>query len=151
MAQQKKQQQSLGWVSTERSACPHTSHTRTFNELRHNGQQITSLTAAMGKLILDTMSKSNIRRLVMEQQVYQLLLDMPLDEKQFLHFKWFGIYWRIGLGEQKSCRTASPFLVSLQLKLQQLQSQCKDFALTFYKFDITIGKSYTSNNETGAW
>lgn len=56
----------------------------------------------------------------MEQQAYQLLLDMPLGEKQFLHFKCFGIYWRIGLGEQKPCRTAPSALVSLQLMLQWL-------------------------------
>lgn len=56
------------------------------------GQQITSLTAAMGELILDTMSKSNIRRHVMEQRVYQLLLDIPLDEKQF-NFSSFQVIW----------------------------------------------------------
>lgn len=66
----------------------------------------------------------------MEQQVYQLLQVMPLDEKQFLHFKWLGISWRIGLGEQKPCRTVSSALVSLQLKLQWLQSQCKGFSLS---------------------
>lgn len=45
------------------------------------GQQITSQTAAVGELILDTMSKTNTRKHVMEQQAYQLLLDMPLDER----------------------------------------------------------------------
>lgn len=84
------------------------------------GQQITRLTAAMGKLILDTTSKSNIRKLAMEQQVYQLLVVMALDEKQFLHFKQFGFSWRIGLGEQKPCRAASSAVVSLQLKLKWL-------------------------------
>lgn len=84
------------------------------------GQQITRLTDAMGELILDTTSKSNIRKLVMEQQVYQLLLVMALDEKQFLHFKQFGVSWRIGLGEQKPCRSALSAVITLQLKLKWL-------------------------------
>lgn len=56
----------------------------------------------------------------MEQQVYQLLLVMALDEKQFLHFKQFGVSWRIGLGEQKPCRSALSAVITLQLKLKWL-------------------------------
>lgn len=70
------------------------------------GQQITSFTAAVGECLFWTSQARATSGGMSRSKGF----TMPLDEKQkfiSLNFKLFGIYWRIGLGEQKPCRLTS--------------------------------------------